>query len=575
MNTAEIKIPVKNRRRFLPDDLIIDSWDVLKPFFENLKNREFNTVEDISEWLLDRSELEAVLEEDAAWRYIKMNIDTTNQELAESFNFFIQEIQPNAAPYDDVFNKKLVSSSILEQLDKNKYSIYLRQIQNDIKIFREENIPLFTELRTEEQKYGSVCSLMTIEIDGKEITLPQASNYLKQTDRAKREEVYLKLKNRRLQDRDPLNELFNTLVKLRHKVALNAGFSNYRDYKFVELGRFDYTVKDCYDFHESIATEVLALANQIDLNKKEALGYGSLKPWDTEVDVSGKPPLKPFTDGDELLDKTIQCFYRIHPYFGQCLETMKIMGYLDLDSKKGKAPGGFNYPLYEIGVPFIYMNAAGSMRDVVTMVHEGGHAIHSFLNRDLEITAFKNVPSEVAELASMGMELISMDFWDSFFENVDELKRAKREQLEKVISVLPWVAAIDYFQHWIYENPDHSVAEREIQWNHINKKFGSSIIDWSGHEDSRTYLWQKQLHLFEVPFYYIEYGMAQLGAIALWKNFKQNPEKSIEQYMAALKLGYTTSIGEIYRTAGIKFDFSNEYVRDLIIFVKEELKKLD
>jgi oligoendopeptidase F len=253
---------------------------------------------------------------------------------------------------------------------------------------------------------------------------------------------------------------------------------------------------------------------------------------------------------------------------------MKEMGHLDLDSRIGKAPGGFNYPLYEIGVPFIYMNAAGTLRDLVTMVHEGGHAIHSFLTRDLELTEFKSVPSEVAELASMGMELISMDFWDEFFTNEDDLKRAQKEQLEKVISTLPWVAAIDKFQHWIYENPNHTEKERYDKWKEIMNTFGSAVVDWSGFEDVRSNLWQKQLHLFEVPFYYIEYGMAQLGAIALWRNYKQNPEKTIKQYKEALKLGYTKSIGEIYKTAGIEFNFTRNYVRELMHFVSDELKKL-
>lgn len=574
MTTKSIIIPQRPIRKFLPNNFEINSWETLQPYFEDLKNREINSLADLEKWLRDRSELEAVLEEDMAWRYIKMNIDTTNKAYQDSFNFFVTQISPKIAPYDNELNKKVYASKFAEELKGDAYKIYLRRIKKSIELYREENIPIITQLQTDQQKYGAVCAAMTVEIDGKTLTLQQAAKYFKENDRAKREEVFRKVNARRLQDKQELNNQFNHLIQLRHKVALNAGFKNYRDYKHEELGRFDYKVEDCFAFHDAIANEVMPIINKIDEQRKKDLQLESLKPWDTEVDTSGKAPLKPFDNGNELLEKTIKAFYRLDTYFGECIEIMKEMGHLDLDSRIGKAPGGFNYPLYEIGVPFIYMNAAGTLRDLVTMVHEGGHAIHSFLTRDLELTEFKSVPSEVAELASMGMELISMDFWDEFFTNEDDLKRAQKEQLEKVISTLPWVAAIDKFQHWIYENPTHTELERYDKWNEIMNTFGSAVVDWSGFEDVRSNLWQKQLHLFEVPFYYIEYGMAQLGAIALWRNYKQNPEKTIKQYKEALKLGYTKSIGEIYKTAGIEFNFTRNYVRELMHFVSDELKKL-
>jgi oligoendopeptidase F len=253
---------------------------------------------------------------------------------------------------------------------------------------------------------------------------------------------------------------------------------------------------------------------------------------------------------------------------------MREMNHLDLESRKGKAPGGYNYPLAEIGVPFIFMNATSTLRDMVTIMHEGGHAVHSFLTRKLELGDFKNPPSEVAELASMSMELISMDHWNLFFQKKEDLKRAKIEHLEQIIETLPWVATIDKFQHWIYENPTHNHDERRVVWNKIFQQFSDSITDWTGLEENRNYLWQKQLHLFEVPFYYIEYGMAQLGAIAVWKNYKENHIKGLKGYMDALKLGYTKTIPEVYAAANIKFDFSKTYISELMAFVKEELHKL-
>ena len=574
METKEINIPVRNPRRFLPEDLEINSWSVLEPYFKELKERAINSVQDLYNWMLDQSELEAVLEEDMAWRYIRMNIDTADKKLADSFHFFVTEIEPHIAPYSNALNEKLVRSPFLKELKGEKFKIYIRGIKKQMEIFREENIPLFTELQTRQQEYGSVCAQMTVIINGVEMTLQKAASFLKELDRDQRKSVYETIKIRRLQDVAPLNELYTQLIGLRKEVAKNAGFPNYRDYKFAELGRFDYTVQDCFDFHNSIAREIVPIVEEFDVERKEILDLDQLKPWDTEVDIYGKPPLKAFETGEELLDKTIECFYKIRPYFGECLEVMKAMGHLDLESKKGKAPGGFNYPLYEIGVPFIYMNAVGSMRDLVTMVHEGGHAVHSFLSRDLELTGFKSMPSEVAELASMSMELISMDYWDVFFKDKDDLKRAKQEQLKKVLGGLPWIAIVDKFQHWVYENPGHSFEDRTEKWNDIVKEFGSSVMNWEGEEDARGTLWQKQLHLFEVPFYYIEYGMAQLGAIAVWRNYKHDPEKALDKYENALKLGYTKSIGEIYETAGIKFDFSQAYVKELVDFIKGELDLL-
>jgi len=355
---------------------------------------------------------------------------------------------------------------------------------------------------------------------------------------------------------------------------LNAGFENFRDFMFKALGRFDYSPQDCYHFHEAIEKEIVPILQEQAEKRKAALGLDALKPWDTEVDTSGKPALRPFENGTELIEKSIQCFSNISRYLGERLEIMKDNGLFDVESRKGKAPGGYNYPLSETGAPFIFMNSAGIFRDLTTMVHEGGHAVHTFLTADLELNDFKHCPSEVAELASMSMELISMDNWDVYFKDPEELKRAKKDQLFDVLKTLPWVAVVDQFQHWIYTNPEHTNDQRYEAWEQIYTRFGAGMVDWTGLEEAKQNLWQKQLHIFEVPFYYIEYGMAQLGAIAVWKNYKENPEKGLQQYLDALKLGYTKTINEIYETAGIKFDFSADYVKELAAFVKAEMDKI-
>ena len=561
------------QRRFLPNKLKVTSWDLLAPYFNQLVERPIKSKNDLEAWLKDRSELEAFVSEDLAWRYVKMTCNTEDKELEKAYLFFVTEIEPQISPINDKLNRKLVECPFINELDEEKYFIYLRGIKKEIEIFREENVPLMAEIAIESQKYGSIIGGLTVEIEGKELTLQQAANFLKNPDRAKREAAFIKINDKRLAHAQELDELFNKLIALRNQVALNAGFENFRDYMFAALGRFDYTPEDCFAFHAAIQQEVVPLVKQFNEKRAKELGY-QLRPWDLEVDTQNREALEPFTSGSDLLDKTVKCFRKVDDYFAWCIETMDNMQRLDLESRKGKAPGGYNYPMAETSVPFIFMNAASSTRDVETMVHEGGHAVHSFLSKDLELAAFKNCPSEVAELASMSMELISYDGQDEFYRTPEDFKRAKEEHLEGIIKVLPWIATIDKFQHWIYTHPKQTAEERKAYWVTLSKEFGTGLVDWSGYEHVQAYTWQKQLHLFEVPFYYIEYGMAQLGALGVWRNFLTDKSKALEQYKEALSLGYTKPIGDIYNTAGVEFNFSDTYIKSLMEFVKSELNKL-
>ena len=564
----------KLTRKYLPENLIVTDWNVLEPYFKELLGRQFHSKEDLEKWLHDMSELEAAINEDFCWRQIKMTCDTTNKELEQSFNFFCTEIQPKIQPYAFELNKKLVNAPFLDELDKDKYFTYLRSIRKSIELFRQENIALQAEMAVLQQKYGMITGKMSIEVNGKEYTLQQAGKFLESQDRNLREEVYRKVNERRLHDKDTLNQLFSELIEKRNQEALNAGFENYRDFKFKQLGRFDYTKEDTFQFHESVKEHVVPLVRKIYLHKKQKLNLDNLRPWDTEVDPEGTKPLAPFENGKELLDKTIECFTRLRPFFGDCLRTMNKMKHLDLESRSGKAPGGYNMPLAESGAPFIFMNAAGQMHDVTTMVHEGGHAIQSFLTHSLELNSFKEYPMEIAEVASMSMELFSMDHWDVFFDNKEDLKRAKEHQLERVITIFPWIAIVDKFQHWIYENPEHTAEERSRRWTEIFFEFSEGVIDYSGLEKYVENAWQKQLHLFEVPFYYIEYGIAQLGAIGLWMQYKKDPEKALDNYVNALSLGATKTLPELYRAAGLQFDFSSANIKTLMEFVNDEMEKL-
>ena len=564
----------KNKRQFLNEELSIQSWEDLKSYFDDLLAREIDSKEKFERWLSDRSELDAVLEEDLAWRYIRMSIETNNEELASAYTFFVTKIQPELAPLDDALNRKFMDSPFRHDYTDSAYQIYFRSIETQVNLFQEKNVPIEAELNELAQKYGAISAAQSIDYLGETMTMQKASQLLKEQDEVVRQTVFDKMVERRRVDIDSLDELYTQLVTKRHALALNAGFDNFRDYKFQALGRFDYSKEDCFAFHHAIKTHIVPLVKDIQAKKLALTGEAKFKPWNTEVDPEGKAPLKPFETGKELLDGCIQMLGNLNPYFADCLKTMEKMGHLDLDSKAGKAPGGYNYPLYEIGVPFIFMNAVGAQRDLVTMVHEAGHAVHSFLSRDLSLTGFKNLPSEVAELASMSMELLSMKEWGHFYANADELNRAKREQLEGVLKVLPWIAQIDAFQHWVYEHPTHTVEERHAHWSSLSKDFGTGLTDWSGYEDQIATSWQRQLHLFEVPFYYIEYGIAQLGALGVWMNSLTDFNGALTSYQAALKLGYTQSIPEIYEAANVPFDFSTKRLKALADFLQVELKKI-
>ncbi len=564
----------KIKRSFLPEDYQLTDWASLEPYLEDLKNRKLDSREALQQWMKDVSEVEAVIGEDAAWRQIKMTLDTTDKVVEEAFTYFCMEIEPKMKPYFFALNKKLLDCLYTQELDKDIYYPYLRSVKNAVELYREENVPLEAEMSVLAQQYGVISGKMTIEHEGKEYTLQQAAKFLQKPDREVRETIFRKVAVRRMQDIDELNELFNKLLALRQQVAKNAGFDNYRDYKFRALGRFDYTPEDCFAFHDAVREHILPLNAMLSEHRRKRLGLEKMRPWDSSAEPVGTEPLQPFETGVELSDKSVQVFGRLGDYFKSCLQTMTEMKRLDLESRKGKAPGGYNCPLPETGVPFIFMNAAGTIGDLITMMHEGGHAVHSFLSHELPLSSLKEYPMEIAELASMSMELFSMEHWDVFFTDTDELKRAQVEELERVISVLPWIATIDKFQHWLYTHPGHTNEERTAEWLKIMDEFSTHQTDWSGFEEYRAVFWQKQLHLYEVPFYYIEYGIAQLGAIAMWRQYRGNKQQALENYKKALAQGYTKTLPQLYETAGIQFNFSPAYVAELGQFVKERLNEM-
>lgn len=568
-------MPIRKQRKFLAETFQPDNWDSLELHCKNLLERSINSVQELNQWLIDWSEMDAAIGEHSRWVYVRTTIDTTDEKAKAALVHLYTNIQPKLTVAHNQLEQKFMASPYINELDQAKFFTTIRKIKNSLALFRQENIELQSKIQLKQNEYDTIIGAQSITYKGVEITIQQAQTYVKSNSREEREEVYKLIDLRKMQDAEKLDQLMSELIQLRHQMALNAGYKNYVTYRFAELDRFDYTPDDCRQFHASTAEVIMPLINDLYLAKQKAFGYTDFKPWDREADPYNREPLKPFKGTADMVEKTICCFNQLDPYFSRCLEIMRSMNYLDLDSRMGKGPGGYNMTMPEIGVPFIFMNAANSEHDLITMVHEGGHAVHTFLAHELELNMFKDTTSEIAEVASMGMELMSMEHWNVFYENADDLRRAKVNHLQYILSVLTKTSLGDSFQFWLYENPNHTKEERRAKWSELHKKYSAVNINWQGCEESFATSYQSILHFFVVPFYYIEYAFAQLGALALWRSFKYNRAKAISDYKNALSLGYTKPIPVFYETAGAKFDFSKQYIAELVGFLKEELAKLN
>ena len=564
----------KQARTYIPSDYEIKDWEGLKVHFDFLLQQDPDSASELEVFLSQRNELDAIVSEEFAWRYIRMTCNTQDKEIEEAYQYFVQEIMPHLSVYEDKLNRKILNNPWFPELPEEKYLTYIRQLKREIELFREENIPLMTESQTLSQQYGAIMGAMTIEHEGEELTLQQAGKFMEHRDRHLRKQIWNEIAERRKQDEQKLQEIFDQLVELRHNMASNAGYESYTQFKFDRMGRFDYKPEDTQAFHEAVEKVVTPIYEELMDERKRLLGLTELRPWDLSVDIFGEMPLKPFEKAEELLEKSIKALSKVKPELGQMIRIMDQRGYLDLESRVGKAPGGYNYPLMETGIPFIFMNAAGTQTDVITMLHESGHAVHSFVTRDIPLNALKQTPSEVAELASMTMELLCLDHYDAFYEDTHSLNRAQKGQLSRCIVIFPWIATVDAFQQWVYDHPRHTHKERNEKWEELYLRFHGDRVNWEGYEDVRSQLWLKQGHIFDVPFYYIEYAIAQLGALAIWRNFKKDPETGVKQYLEALKLGYKKPIPVIYETAGIRFNFSEDYMREIVEFCLQEYLSL-
>lgn len=560
-------------RHFVPSNLNPDNEKEIIKLYELLLMREIPVnAAKLREWIMDWSELESVLAEVSSRRYVAMTCNTQDEAAAKAYGDFIENIQPIINEFDDKLNRKLVAHPSKDAL-KGEFGEWFKGVQVSLDLFSPANIPLETEENKEIQAYQKITGGMSVEFDGETKTMQQLAAYMEKTDRGLRERAWRTMWERRLQDKVALDDAYDKLFSIRKKIAKNAHCKDFIDYIFLAKHRFDYTPKDCEDFHESIEKFVLPLQKEMYKRRAQKMGLEKLRPWDLDVDPMNRPPLKPYKTGDELIEKVDQIFESIHGQAGKWAREMQAKKLIDPDSRLGKAPGGYQIGFDESRLPFIFMNSAATDRDIYTLLHESGHSFHQFALADQPIVAYRDVPAEFAEVASMSMELIGTSNLKPFYgDDQEAIARSIEGELADVVWLFPWVASIDSFQHRLYNFPTHTAEDRSDIWEEIMNRYDAGV-DYSGLEAVRRNLWQKQLHLFECPFYYIEYGIAQIGALQVWANFKKDPKKAIDDLFKAESLGCSRPIPELFAAANIKFDFKPKTLEPLMQVVWDELSK--
>ena len=569
------QLPPARPRRFVPDQINLGDWPQIEPLFNSLEQRApvATTAAALAQWLLDWSELNAALDEEGSRRYIAMTRHTDDAEAEKAYLHFVEHVEPQLKPRQFALEKIFLAHPCRAQLPAHRFEVFDRDTRVHVELFRDENVPLETEDAKLGQQYQKLSGSLSVTFRGEEKTLPQMARFLEDPDRALRQEAWEVVARRRLAEKETFEEIFDQLVKLREKCAANAGFGNYRDYAFRAKCRFDYTPEDCARFHDAIEQEMMPVLRGLQARRREQLGLERLRPWDLAVDPFNRAPLRPFNNVAEMVARTQTIFDRLDPQLAAGFRQMQDVRLLDLDNRKGKAPGGYQSTLNEARLPFIFMNAVGVQRDVETMLHEAGHAFHALATRGEDFTYYRHAPIEFCEVASMSMELLGSEHLDTFYAPA-EVRRARRDHLEGIVKFFPWMAIIDAFQHWVYSHPGHTRAERTAAWLGLMDRFGDDV-DWSGWEESRAHLWHRQLHLFLHPFYYVEYGIAQLGALQVWANSKRDPAEALRAYQRGLALGGSRPLPELFAAAGCRFAFDRETIRPLMQLVRDEMAKLE
>lgn len=559
-------------KRTQPHRFVPDAFDATDPLavsqlYDQLDPRDVSTRDALENWILDWEELDAVLTECYTAAYVDMTSDTTNPDYEARYIKVIENIIPVTEQRGFQLKEKMLKSPALDQLGPD-YEIFLRNVRAEVEIFREENVPLLMEEQKLDQEYEKITGGQQAEFQGKVYPLPQLAPFLEETDRATREEAWRVRAQAKLADADTLDQLYDRMYEVRQQIASNAGFANFRDYQFKAMKRFDYTPEDCLAFHSSIEKYMVHVVVKDQERRKRLLGLDTLRPWDFSVDPEGHEPLRPFDTVDRLKEGCERILEKIDPQLAGFFRTMMDERLLDLENRPGKAPGGYSISFPDSRVPFIYMNAVGTKGDVDTVLHEGGHSFHYFLARELPLNSYHHTGLEFEEVASMSMELLSRPYMGEFYTE-DQLTRLRDDQIRIRIGFFPFIAMIDAFQHWVYTTPEHGAEARRAKWAELEERFHPGV-DWSGLERYRDIGWQ-YLHVFTVPFYYVEYGIAQLAAFRVWLNSLENEKEAVAAYKRALALGGSRPLPELFKAAGAEFALNDRVVSSIVQGAMEQV----
>ena len=546
------------------------AWEQYEPFFQHLTQQSLDST-NLENWMQGWSQINDLLHEVFARLSIATTADTTDTVAETRFRTFLSEIFPKAMSADQELKTKLIESG----LEPEGFAVQLRDLRAEAELFREANLPLQTEERTLGNDYSRIIGGQTVEWEGEELTLTQLLPIYQRPDRVAREQAWRLASDRQLADRESINTIWQKLYDLRVQMAANADMPDYRSYAWKLRGRFDYSPDDCMRFHEAIEAAVVPAAKRIYERRRERLGLSTLRPWDTEARMPGEPILKPFETIDEFESRAELVFTNVDSELGGQFGIMRREGLLDMPNRKGKGPGAYcsNFPV--AGRPFIFMNAVGIGSDVRTLLHEAGHAFHNFATYHLPYNQQRHAPIEFCEVASMAMELLAAPYLRAnhggYYDDAD-YQRARSEHLEGIILFWPYMAVVDGFQHWAYTNPEagRDPAECDAAWGRLWNRFMGGV-DWSGLEAERVTGWHRKQHIYRYPFYYVEYGLAQLGAVQVWRNSLNDQAGALSAYRHALSLGATATLPDLFTAAGAKFAFDTETMQSAIDLIEEQL----
>jgi len=554
---------------FVPEDLDAGTLPDLEQLFEQLADRQISTLDEVETWLRDESELLSRISAETARRYVRMTCHTDDQEAKDRYLSMERDVAPRVKVLTDLLDSKFLGCPVTEQLDPKRYAVIVRQRRTAKEIFREENTTLQAEEAELQTRQQTLMGGLTVSFEGKEHTLQQMAPYYQSQDRDLRRRAFEAVLETRRGTWPELDQIYDALTRLRHRMAGNAGFENYTPFRFKELQRFDYGPELCEQFHDAVASTVVPAVARLNKTRQDRLGIDTLRPYDLDVDPDGHGPFEPFQTEAELVQLVRRVFKEVDTRFADEFAILQDHQLLDLMSRKGKAPGGYQYTLEDVRLPFIFCNSVGTHHDVQTLLHEGGHAFHAILSRNDPLLAYRDSPIEFAETASMSMELMGLEKLAEVYGK-EEAVRSKRRHLEGLLRIFPWIATIDAFQHWVYQNPDHDHEVRKQQWLKIMDRFETGL-DYTGYEDARGHRWTAQTHLFNHPFYYIEYGIAQIAALQIWQAYRRNADAAVSAYRRGLSLGGSRPLPELFAAAGVRFDVSEEMLGRLVEDIEQQM----